>query len=190
MDVAWGLYFISPDGRGGHPLTVCQYTKDHLCSIIPRPIRWQGYDTLQMILVILRHRQRVSSSPAPVAGIQPQAGAHQVHQWPEPVCGIEQINQILVTSILWSSAKRSYLQQRKSYITNWVKDTLYIGYKQGIFYSVCYLCFVCCEQLLFADDHKLNLLLKHLVLEDKHFFKPSKMFLKMKKKEVMCDWQV
>ena len=69
MDIVLGLYFVSPDGRGGHPLTVCQYTKDHLCSIFPRPIRWQGYDTLQMILVILRHRQRVYSSPAPVAGI-------------------------------------------------------------------------------------------------------------------------
>ena len=69
MDIASGLYFISPDGRGGHLLTVCQYTKDHLCSIIPQPIRWQGYDTVQMILVILRHHQRVSSSPAPVAEI-------------------------------------------------------------------------------------------------------------------------
>ena len=56
MDIESGLYFISPDGRGGHPLTVCQYTKDHLCSIIPWPIRWQGYDTLQMILNILGHR--------------------------------------------------------------------------------------------------------------------------------------
>ena len=68
-DIAWGLYFISPDGRGGHPLTACQYTKDHLCSIIPWPIRWQGYDALQMILCILGHHQRVSSSAAPVAGI-------------------------------------------------------------------------------------------------------------------------
>ena len=68
-DKALGLYFVSPDGRGGHPLMVCQNTKEHLCSIVPRPIRWQGYDTLQMILGILGHRQRVSSSPAPVAGI-------------------------------------------------------------------------------------------------------------------------
>ena len=80
MDMALGLHFICPDGRGGHPLTVCQNIKDHLCSIIPRPIRWQGYDTLQMILNILGHRQRVSSSPAPVAGIQPKAGAPSVHQ--------------------------------------------------------------------------------------------------------------
>ena len=69
MDMALGLHFICPDGRGGHPLTVRQNIKDHLCSIIPRPIRWQGYDTLQMILNILGHHQRVSSSPAPVAGI-------------------------------------------------------------------------------------------------------------------------
>ena len=45
MDIVLGLYFVSPDGRGGHPLTVCQYTKDHLCSIFPWPIRCQGYDT-------------------------------------------------------------------------------------------------------------------------------------------------
>ena len=62
-DIALGLYFISPDGRGGHPLMVCPNTKDHLCSIVPRPIRWQGSDTTQMILGILAHRQRVSSSP-------------------------------------------------------------------------------------------------------------------------------
>ena len=68
-DIAWGLYLVSSDGRGGHPLTVGQNVKDHLCSIIPWPIRWQEYDTLQMILGILGHRQRVSSSPAPVAGI-------------------------------------------------------------------------------------------------------------------------
>ena len=68
-DIAWGLYFIILDGRGGHPLTVCQNIKDHLCSIVTRPIRWQGYDTFQMILNILGHRQRVSSSPTPVAGI-------------------------------------------------------------------------------------------------------------------------
>ena len=63
IDIASGLYFISTDRRGGHPLTVCQYTKDHLCSIVPWPIRWQEYDTVQMILGILGHRQRVSSSP-------------------------------------------------------------------------------------------------------------------------------
>ena len=80
-DIALGLYFSNPDGRGGHPLTMCQNTKDHLCSIIPRPIRWEIYDILQMILGRLRHHGRVSSSPAPVAGISPQAGAHPVHQW-------------------------------------------------------------------------------------------------------------
>ena len=68
-DIAWGLYLVSSDGRGGHPLTVGQNVKDHLCSIVPWPIRWQEYDTVQMILGILGHRQRVSSSPAPVAGI-------------------------------------------------------------------------------------------------------------------------
>ena len=68
-DIALGLYFVNPDGRGGHPLMVCRYTNYHLCSIVPRPITWQGYDTLQMILGILGHHQRVSSSPAPVAGI-------------------------------------------------------------------------------------------------------------------------
>ena len=35
MDIALGLYFISTDGRGGHTLTVCQYTKDHLCISFP-----------------------------------------------------------------------------------------------------------------------------------------------------------
>ena len=68
-DIALGLHLVSSDGRGGHPLTVGQNVKDHLCSIIPWPIRWQEYDTVQMILGILGHRQRVSSSPAPVAGI-------------------------------------------------------------------------------------------------------------------------
>ena len=62
-DIAWGLYLVSSDGRGGHPLTVGQNVKDHLCSIVPWPIRWQEYDTVQMILGILGHRQRVSSSP-------------------------------------------------------------------------------------------------------------------------------
>ena len=50
-------------------ISFSQNVKDHLCSIIPWPIRWQEYDTLQMILGILGHCQRVSSSPAPVAGI-------------------------------------------------------------------------------------------------------------------------
>ena len=66
MDMALGLHFICPDGRGGHPLTVRQNIKDHLCSIIPWPIRWQGYDTLQMILNILGHR-RISPPLAYVA---------------------------------------------------------------------------------------------------------------------------
>ena len=52
-----------------------------MCSMIPQPIRWEIYDTLQMILGILRPHGRVSSSPAPVAGMLPQAGAHSVHQW-------------------------------------------------------------------------------------------------------------
>ena len=62
-DIAWGLYLVSSDGRGGHPLTVGQNVKDHLCSIVPWPIRWQEYDTVQMILGILARRERVSSSP-------------------------------------------------------------------------------------------------------------------------------
>ena len=44
-----------PKGGRGHPLTVHHYTKDHLCSIIHRPIRREEYDTLQMILGILGH---------------------------------------------------------------------------------------------------------------------------------------
>ena len=68
-DIALGLYFVSPDGRGGHPLMVCQNTKEHLCSIVPRPIRRQGYDTVQMILGILGYHQWVFSSHSPVAGI-------------------------------------------------------------------------------------------------------------------------
>ena len=78
-----GKYRSLLDSRGGngHSLgaifhqpgwerrTVCRNNKDHLCSIILRPIRWQGYDTLQIILGILRHHGRVSSSYAPVAGI-------------------------------------------------------------------------------------------------------------------------
>ena len=50
-------------GRGGHPLTVSQFTKDHLKSIISQPPDWLGKDTTQMILGILAHHQRVSSSP-------------------------------------------------------------------------------------------------------------------------------
>ena len=42
MDMALGLHFICPDGRGGHPLTVHQNTFDHLCSII---IRWSHSNT-------------------------------------------------------------------------------------------------------------------------------------------------
>ena len=34
---------------------VPQYTQDHLCSIIPLPIRREEYDTTQMILGILGH---------------------------------------------------------------------------------------------------------------------------------------
>ena len=58
-----GLYSSYRGGRGGHPLTVPQYTKDHLNSIIFLPPDWPGNDTTQMILHILAHRQRVSSSP-------------------------------------------------------------------------------------------------------------------------------
>ena len=58
-----GLYSSYRGGRGGHPLAVPQYTKDHLNSIISLPPDWLGNDTTQMILDILAHRQRVSSSP-------------------------------------------------------------------------------------------------------------------------------
>ena len=58
-----GLYSSYRGGRGGHPLMVPQYTKDHLKSIISLPPDWPGKDTTQMILGILAHRQRVSSSP-------------------------------------------------------------------------------------------------------------------------------
>ena len=47
---------------GGHPSTVPQYTKDHLMSIISLPPDWPGNDTTQMILGIMVHRQRVTSS--------------------------------------------------------------------------------------------------------------------------------
>ena len=68
-DIAWGLYFSIPNGGGSHPLMVCHSTKDHLCSIISRPIRWQGYDTLQMILGISGHHGMVTTSPDPMDGI-------------------------------------------------------------------------------------------------------------------------
>ena len=58
-----GLYSSYRGGRGGHPLTVPQYTKDHLKSIISLPPDWPGNDTTQMILDVLAHHQRVSSSP-------------------------------------------------------------------------------------------------------------------------------
>ena len=58
-----GLYSSYRGGRGGHPLMVPQYTKDHLKSIISLPPDWPGNDTTQMILGILAHHQRVSSSP-------------------------------------------------------------------------------------------------------------------------------
>ena len=44
MDIVLGLYFVSPDGRGGHPLTVCQNTKDHSCSIQNGSIMTQSHD--------------------------------------------------------------------------------------------------------------------------------------------------
>ena len=44
-------------------MTVTQYTKDHLQSIISLPPDWPGNDTTQMILGVLAQRQRVSSSP-------------------------------------------------------------------------------------------------------------------------------
>ena len=51
-----GLYSSYRGGRGGHPLTVPQYTKDHLKSIISLPPDWPGNDTTQMMM-------RVFSSP-------------------------------------------------------------------------------------------------------------------------------
>ena len=58
-----GLYSSYRGGRGGHPLAVPQYIKDHLTSIISLPPDWPGNDTTQMILGVLAHHQRVSSSP-------------------------------------------------------------------------------------------------------------------------------
>ena len=58
-----GLYSSYRGGRGGHPLMVPQYTKDHLNSILSLPPDWPGNNTTQMILGILAHHQRVSSSP-------------------------------------------------------------------------------------------------------------------------------
>ena len=51
---------------------VPRYTKDHLCSIIPQPIRREGYDATQMILGILGHHGASRfpfSPPVPVPGI-------------------------------------------------------------------------------------------------------------------------
>ena len=42
---------------------VPQYTKDHLNRIISLPPDWLGNYTTQMILGVLAHHQRVSSSP-------------------------------------------------------------------------------------------------------------------------------
>ena len=58
-----GLYCSYRGGRGGHPSMVPQYNKDHLNSIISLPPDWPGNDTTQMILGVLAHHQRVSSSP-------------------------------------------------------------------------------------------------------------------------------
>ena len=58
-------YILDPsmiDPRG-HPPTVPQFTKDHLKSIISLAPDWPGEDTTQIILGILAHPQRVSSSP-------------------------------------------------------------------------------------------------------------------------------
>ena len=44
-------------------MMVPQYNKDHLSHIISLAPDWPGNDTTQMILGILAHRQRVSSSP-------------------------------------------------------------------------------------------------------------------------------
>ena len=58
-DGALGLYSSYRGGRGGHPLTVPQYTKDHLKSIIFLPPDWPGNDTTQMILHILAERDHL-----------------------------------------------------------------------------------------------------------------------------------
>ena len=57
-----GAIFQLQGGRGGHPSMVPQYTKDHLKSIIFLPPDWLVNDTTQMILGIMVHRQRVTSS--------------------------------------------------------------------------------------------------------------------------------
>ena len=49
-----------PKGGRGHPLTMHHYTKVHLCSIIPWPIRREEYETLQIILGILGHQRAPS----------------------------------------------------------------------------------------------------------------------------------
>ena len=56
---------------------VPQYTNDHLKSIIFHPPDWPGNDTTQMILGVLAHCQRVSSSPVRAAEILPP------HWWTE-----------------------------------------------------------------------------------------------------------
>ena len=60
---ALGLYSSYRGGRGGHPLAVPQYNKKHLNRIISLPPDWLGNDTRQMILGVLAHRPRVTSSP-------------------------------------------------------------------------------------------------------------------------------
>ena len=57
-----GLYSSYRGGRGGHPSVVAQYNKYHLSCIISLAPDWPGNDTTQMILGILAHHQRVSSS--------------------------------------------------------------------------------------------------------------------------------
>ena len=57
---AWGYI---PATVGEHPSLVPQYTKDHSKAIISLPPDWLRIDTTQMILGVLAHLQRVSSSP-------------------------------------------------------------------------------------------------------------------------------
>ena len=59
--LAWG--YIPATGTEEDPSMVPQYTKDNLKSIISLPPDWQGNNTTQMILGVLAHRQRVTSSP-------------------------------------------------------------------------------------------------------------------------------
>ena len=59
-----GLYSSYRGRREGHPSVVPQYTKDHFKSIISLQPDWPGTDTTQMILGVLAHRKRVTSSPA------------------------------------------------------------------------------------------------------------------------------